>query len=45
MGNQSLKEYLAEERKISRGRIASVFVGGAFCGAILTFAFLMLGLV
>ena len=40
----SFKEIMSEEKSVNRWFVVSVFVGGAFAGAILTVAFMLIAL-
>ena len=40
-----IKEFMAEERKVNRWFVLAVAIAGAFCGALLTAAFMLLGFV
>jgi len=38
-----LNEFMEENQKVNRWFVVKVALTGAFCGALLTFAFMMLG--
>ena len=41
---QSFNEFMAEEREISRWKVAIVFLTGMFAGAVLTSVYLLLAI-
>ena len=40
----NFKELMAEKKEVNRWFVTSVFIGGAFCGALLTVAFIFIAL-